>query len=169
MSWVSPSGPAWGRGDVKGARTCGHASATMISGCSLKAREGKLESKLSWGEGQNGAPCNSDSCPQQSVSHPCLCCQWVRVIPPSLLGFHAPAPHPHECLVPLTLVGSGQGSRVPLPTIPSLKKVPVRLSKAEGGILHLRATQAKKHLAHKASLGSSSCGCGVHDGAETRL
>ena len=46
LSWVSPSGPAWGKRDVKRARAYGDAPASMISGCSLKAGEGKLERKL---------------------------------------------------------------------------------------------------------------------------
>lgn len=47
LSWVSPSGPAWGKGDVKRARTYGDAPASMISGCSLKAGEGKRKETVS--------------------------------------------------------------------------------------------------------------------------
>lgn len=43
--------------------------------------------------------------------------------------------------MPLTLGGPEQGSRVPLATTPSLKKVPAWLGKTEVGVLPLQATQ----------------------------
>lgn len=91
LSWVFSSGPAWGRGDVKRARSWGDAPATLISGCSLKAREGKLET-VCWGKWQNRAPHNSES--------PALKQWFLTHYPPlqlwgdskSFLSFHPPSP-----------------------------------------------------------------------------
>lgn len=42
-----------------------------------------------------------------------------------------------------------QDSTVPLPTIPSPRKVPARLRKAEGGVLRLQATQVEEQSSHE--------------------
>lgn len=105
-------------------------------------------------------PHNSDSPLLKQFLSPCPLLLVVGVITRALLGFHTQRPPP-ECWVPLTLGVPEQGSSPPAHHS-LLKKVPVWLKKAEGGVLRLQATQVKEQPAHEASLGSLSCRLGVH-------
>lgn len=94
---------------------------------------------------------------------PCPPLPMMEVMPRTISRWLPHSCLPHECWVPLNTGGPEQRSGVPLSTIPSLKKIPVWLRKAEDGILRLQATQVEEQPPEEASLGSLFCGRGVHD------
>lgn len=79
----------------------------------------------------------------------------MEVIPRAISPWLPHFSPPNECWVPLNTGGPEQRSGVSLPTIPSLKKIPVWLRKAGDEILRLQATQVEEQPPQKLPWGPS--------------